>query len=326
VCCGGARGAHWPQQLHHLLSASRRPASGPGRVWGGGALGARTASQASTNPSSELCGLPCGIRLRPGVRRRREGSLASTTPSSALCGPPPGIRFRPGVGLRRTGSSLASTTPSSALCGPPSGIRLRPGVRRRRGGSSPASRTPYAPLGRPHGPIGATNVRADSSVRCCYTRLPAAGTAACCYDHPLPPSTHHSKRSPPHPTPPHPTGWPVNATAVEPARQRMDLQAARYWMGPCDLATPWGPRPASQPPISLAHNNLHPPSPLMGDPSPALSDRFYFFCGHRLAPPPKGRGEEGALVVRADAGFPYGGLVHQNAEQALSPVLHILKR
>ncbi len=62
-------------------------------------------------------------------------------------------------------------------------------------------------------------------------------------------------------------GWPINATAVEPARQRMDLQAARYWMGPSDLATPRGPRPASHPPISLAHNNLHPPSPLMGDPS-----------------------------------------------------------
>ncbi len=91
--------------------------------------------------------------------------------------------------------------------------------------------------------------------------------AACCHNHPPPPVTHHSKN--PHPIPPHPTppllfpGWPFNATAVEPALQRMDLQAARYWVGPCDLATPRGLRPASHPPISLAHNNLHPPSPLV---------------------------------------------------------------
>jgi hypothetical protein len=95
----------------------------------------------------------------------------------------------------------------------------------------------------------------------------------------------------------------------------MDLQAARYWKGPYDLATPRGPRPASHPPISLAHNNLHPPSPLMGDPSPALSrsGRFYPFCCHRLdpTPHPEGRGGAGALAVRADAGFPYGGSLHK---------------
>ncbi len=37
---GGARGALWPQQLHHLHSAGHCPTSGSGRVWGGGARGA----------------------------------------------------------------------------------------------------------------------------------------------------------------------------------------------------------------------------------------------------------------------------------------------
>jgi hypothetical protein len=85
------------------------------------------------------------------------------------------------------------------------------------------------------------------------------------------------------------------------------------------LATGWDPAtwplpgaPALLPTrLSLAHNNLHPPSPLMGDPSPALSGRFYRFFGHRLDPRPEGRGGAGALAVRADAGFPYWGSVHK---------------
>ncbi len=108
----------------------------------------------------------------------------------------------------------------------------------------------------------------------------------------------------PHPIPSHSSSS-LDGPAAQ-ALQRRDLQAACYWMGPCYLATPRGPRPASHPPISLAHNNFHPPSPLMGDPFPALSDRFYPFSCYRLdPPPPDGRGGAGALAVWADAGFPY---------------------
>ncbi len=168
-----------------------------------------------------------------------------------------------------------------------------------------------AAFGRLHGPAGATmNGKEDSCGCCCYTRLPAAGTSACCQDHPKPPRapTPHSKKIH-HPLPPHPTapllslGWPVNAAAVEPARQRMDLKAACYWKGPLWTLrlcpSPGGLRPA--PPTRPYHWPTTTFIPLalrvlMGDPSPALSGRFYPFCGHRLDPPPDGRG--GAAQTR----------------------------
>ena len=212
------------------------------------------------------------LLLRPGVGRRRAGSsLASTTPSSALCGPPSGIRLRPGVGRRRAGSSLASTTPSSALCGPPSGIRLRPGVGRRRVESSPASTTPFAALVRPHGPAGATNVRADSRGCCCYTRLPDF----CCHDHPPPPLTHHSKKSHSHPTPPHSSSsWDGRSMRLLSNRQDNGWTSRPLATG-WDLATwPLPGAPALLPtrPYHWPTTTFIPPAPLWEthpqDPSP----------------------------------------------------------
>ena len=120
-CCfdrawgGGARGARWLRQLHHLHSAGRRPASGSGRF----RLPDRAATDGRTTRSAAAASL--GRPLRPGRaatdgRTTRPASAAShrRTSSPASCGPSSDIRPRPGVWRPRAGSLLPPTTPSSA--------------------------------------------------------------------------------------------------------------------------------------------------------------------------------------------------------------------
>ncbi len=162
--CGGARGACWPRQLHHLHSAGSNPASGSGRVWGGAAWGARWPRQlhhlhsAGRHPalasgsgrvwcgavaaSGELAGHDNSIicTLQAAVRH-----LAPTGSGAAVHGQLAGLdnsiiciflaAVRHPAPAQQGGSSLTSTTPSSALCWTLSGIRLQPGVVWRSGGA-----------------------------------------------------------------------------------------------------------------------------------------------------------------------------------------------